>query len=145
MSKYNVDILLVEDREEDAELAMMALKKNNLVNTIKWVEDGQQAIDFLFPNGTDGEDDGLRPKLVLLDLKMPRIGGIEVLRAIRNNKKTKTMPVVVLTTSKEERDVVEAYELGVNSYILKPVDFDNFLSSVKDIGFYWLLLNEPPL
>lgn len=132
MSEYNVDVLLVEDRAEDAEMAIMALKKNNLVNSIEWVKDGQEALYFLFPEGTD---DGLRPKMVLLDLKMPKVGGIEVLRAIRTNDKTKTMPVVVLTTSKEEQDLVEAYALGVNSYILKPVGFENFLSSVKDIGF----------
>lgn len=140
-----VDILLVEDRVEDAELAMMALKDHHLANNLKWVKDGQEALDFLFArNEYTDRMDSIRPKLVLLDLKMPKVDGIQVLREIRNNPKTKTMPVVVLTTSKEEQDVVNAYNLGVNSYISKPVGFDNFLKSVKELGFYWLLLNEPP-
>ncbi len=145
MMEEQIDILLVEDRAEDAELAMMALQENNLINTIKWVKDGQQALDYLFAeNEYEGRDSSNRPKLMLLDLKMPKVGGIEVLKEVRNNTITKTMPVVVLTTSKEERDSIEAYNYGVNSYIIKPVDFDNFIKSVKEIGFYWMLLNHPP-
>lgn len=140
-----VDILLVEDRIEDAELAMLALRDNNLANNVKWVKDGQEALDFLFGNGEYvGRDLSVRPKLVLLDIKMPKVDGITVLREIRANKLTKTMPVVVLTTSNEERDIVDAYDLGVNSYIPKPVGFDNFVKSVREVGFYWLLLNKPP-
>lgn len=145
MENTRVDILLVEDREEDAELAQIALTENNLANSIKWVKDGEEALDFLFGKGKyEGRDVIMRPKLVLLDLKMPRLDGIEVLKVIRSNKITKSLPVVVLTTSQEESDVVRAYNLNVNSYIIKPVGFDKFINSVRDIGMYWLLLNEPP-
>lgn len=141
-----VEILLVEDRSEDAELALMALEENNLANNLKWVKDGQEALDFLFAENKYSSRQGLkRPKLMLLDLKMPKVDGIDVLKKVRNNPITKTLPVVVLTTSKEEQDKFEAYNLGVNSYIIKPVDFENFMKSVRDIGMYWLLLNEPPL
>lgn len=141
-----VEILLVEDRPEDAELALMALEENNLTNNLKWVKDGQEALDFLFAENEYAERDAqTRPKLMLLDLKMPKVDGIEVLRRVRANPLTKTLPVVVLTTSKEEQDRIEAYNLGVNSYIIKPVDFDNFMKSVRDVGMYWLLLNEPPV
>lgn len=141
-----VEILLVEDRPEDAELALMALKENNLANNLKWVKDGQEALDFLFAENEYKEREGIKsPKLILLDLKMPKVDGLEVLRKVRANPLTKTLPIVVLTTSKEEQDKIEAYKLGVNSYIIKPVDFDNFMKSVKEIGMYWLLLNEPPL
>ena len=141
-----IDLLLVEDRVEDAELALMALQENNLTNKIKWVKDGQEALDFLFSENEYSQRTGVRPpRLILLDLKMPKVDGIEVLRKIRKNPITKNIPVVVLTTSKEEQDRIEAYNLGVNSYIVKPVGFDNFMKSVKDVGFYWLLLNEPPV
>lgn len=141
-----VDILLVEDRPEDAELAMMALSDNHLCNNLKWVKDGQEALDFLYAKNEYADRVNCkRPKLVLLDLKMPKVDGIEVLRKIRETPSTKTLPVVVLTTSNEENDIVEAYGLGVNSYIVKPVDFDGFIKSVNDLGFYWLLLNEPPI
>jgi two-component system response regulator len=141
-----VDILLVEDRAEDAELALMALKENNLANNLKWVKDGQEALDFLFAqNEYSDRKKCKRPKLILLDLKMPRMGGLEVLKHLRQNPSTKLIPIVILTTSKEEQDLIEAYNLGVNSYIIKPIGFDNFMKSVKDIGYYWLLLNEPPV
>ena len=140
-----VDILLVEDRPEDAELAIMALSENNLSNRLKWVKDGQEALDFLFAENEYSERENCsRPKLVLLDLKMPKVGGLEVLKKIRNHSELNTLPVVVLTTSKEERDIVEAYDLGVNSYIVKPVDFEGFMKSINELGFYWLVLNEPP-
>lgn len=146
MKNKFVQLLLVEDREPDAELAMMTLQDNNLVNNIHWVKDGQEAIDFLFGQGEYIDRiDATNPRLVLLDLKMPKVDGLEVLKAIRSNEKTRSIPVVVMTTSREEQDLVQAYDLGVNSYIVKPVDFDNFTKSVRDLGFYWLLLNEPPL
>jgi two-component system, response regulator len=141
-----IDILLVEDREEDAELTIMALKNYRLANNIKWVKDGQDALDFLFGKGQyEAEETPNRPKIILLDLKMPKVDGIEVLREVRNNPATKTIPVIILTTSREEKDVVDAYNLHANSYIVKPVGFDKFTESVKEIGIYWLLLNEPPV
>lgn len=146
MDNRTIDILLVEDRAEDAELAMIALKENNLANNIKWVKDGQDALDYLFGEGQyKDRDSEVGPKLILLDLKMPKIDGLQVLRVIRDHELTKRTPVVVLTTSKEESDIIEAYDLGVNSYIIKPVEFDKFIESVKEMGMYWILLNEPPL
>jgi CheY-like chemotaxis protein len=146
MNTNIIDILLVEDREEDAELTMMALKDYNLANTIVWVKDGQEALDFLFGTGKyEISTPPARPKLVLLDLNMPKVNGIEVLTAIRNDPRTKTLPVIILTTSREEKDVIDAYNLHANSYIVKPVGFDKFTESVKEIGMYWLLLNEPPI
>lgn len=140
-----IHLLLVEDRKADAELAILALQDHKLINNIKWVKDGQEAIDFLFAQNDYSDRIGAaNPKLVLLDLKMPKVDGLQVLKAIRSNEKTRKIPVVVLTTSREEQDIVEAYDLGVNSYIVKPVDFDNFTKSVQELGFYWLLLNEPP-
>lgn len=145
MTNGPVDLLLVEDRAEDAELALMALQEHNLMNNIKWVKDGQEALDYLFAENEYADRNSTnKPKMILLDLHMPKLNGLEVLKAIRSNKLTKMIPVVVLTTSKEERDRVEAYDLGVNSYIVKPVGFESFTQSVKDIGFYWLLLNESP-
>jgi CheY-like chemotaxis protein len=144
--KNVVDLLLVEDREEDAELAILALEKHKLLNNIKWVKDGQEALDFLFCEGAYADRAGSpHPKLVLLDIKMPKINGLEVLQAVRNNPSTKTIPIVALTTSREQNDRLEAYNLGANSYIVKPVAFENFSECVRELGFYWLLLNEPPL
>lgn len=140
-----VDILLVEDRAEDAELAMMAFKEKNLANSIVWVKDGEEALKYLFEDHDFLSPEQDRPKVVLLDVKMPKVDGIEVLRRIRSEESTKTMPVIMLTTSKEDQDKIEAYQLGVNSYITKPVLFDEFLSAVSEIGYYWLLLNEPPV
>lgn len=146
IKNQQVDILLVEDRAEDAELAIMALGDHHLVNNITWVKDGQEALNFLFAEGDYSERNECHlPKLILLDLKMPKVDGIEVLRRIRNSTITKELPVVVLTTSREEQDIVNAYKLGVNSYIVKPVEFGKFTESVKEIGMYWLLLNEPPI
>jgi len=141
-----VEILLVEDNPEDAELAMRALKKNNLANNIVHVSDGEEALDFIFARGAYGGrqiENG--PKVILLDLKLPKVDGLEVLKAVKNDPKTRVIPVVVLTSSKEEKDIVESYRLGVNSYIPKPVNFDKFVEAIKTFGLYWLLLNQPPV
>ena len=141
-----LEILLVEDNPNDAELAIRALKKRNLANNLIHVEDGQAALDFLFCTGAyEGRDASHLPKVVLLDLKLPKVGGIEVLRRLRAEPRTKLLPVVVLTSSREGRDVIETYELGANSFIVKPVDFENFSEAVSNLGMYWLLLNEPPI
>jgi len=140
-----LEILLVEDNPNDAELTIRALKKNNLANNIVHVTDGEEALDFIFAKGKyKSRDLENKPKFILLDLKLPKINGLEVLKEIKANEFTKTIPVVMLTSSKEESDIVESYKLGVNSYIVKPVDFDHFVESVSNLGLYWLLLNERP-
>src|SRR2546421_2303343 len=146
MSDTNaVEILIVEDTPEDLELALRALRKANLANRIEVARDGAEALEFIFAEGKHSGrkvEDG--PKVVLLDLKLPKIDGMEVLRRIKNDPRTKTIPVVMLTSSKEQKDVVESYQLGVNSYIVKPVNFERFAAAVQDLGMYWLLLNQPP-
>lgn len=138
-----VEILLVEDNPNDAELALRALKKNNLANNVLHVSDGEQALDFIFTKGKFIErSKSLRPKLILLDLKLPKIDGLEVLKEIKSNAETRRIPVVVLTSSKEEKDIIKSYDLGVNSYIVKPLDFEQFVSAVKELGLYWLILNQ---
>ncbi len=140
-----VEILLVEDNPNDAELALRALKKHHLANRLVHVADGEEALDFLFARGAFSHrqiENG--PKVIILDLKLPKVDGLEVLQIMKNDPRTKIIPVVVLTSSKEEKDVIESYRLGVNSYIVKPVDFDKFIAAVKDLGMYWLLLNQPP-
>lgn len=132
-----VEILLVEDSDDDAELTIRAIKGNKIANRIELVRDGVEALAYL-------EKDHPLPRLVMLDLKLPRLNGLEVLRRIRANPRTRTLPVVVLTSSREEPDIATAYELGVNSYIVKPVEFDSFVKAVTDTGLYWLLLNELP-
>lgn len=138
-----VEILLVEDNPNDVELALRALKKNNIANNIVVLGDGEQALDFIYGHG-EFKDRDIRkqPCLILLDLKLPKLDGLEVLKAIKSDPETMVIPVVMLTSSKEECDVVESYRLGVNSYIVKPVDFDNFVEAIRKIGFYWLLMNE---
>lgn len=140
-----IEILLVEDNPADVELTLRALRKNNIANRVAVAGDGEQALDFIFARGKyKGRNMENFPKMILLDLKLPKLGGLEVLREIKTNAVTRVIPVVVLTSSKEERDIIESYSLGVNSYIVKPVDFDKFVSSVRDLGIYWLLVNQPP-
>ena len=140
-----VEILLVEDTAADAELTIRALKKNCLVNNLVWVKDGAEALDFLFATGAYADRDKThQPKVVLLDLRLPRISGVEVLRRLKSDDRARTIPVVVLTSSKEDVDVEECYRLGVNSYITKPVSFDEFVKVVGELGLYWLLLNKIP-
>ena len=140
-----VEILLVEDNPNDAELAIRALKKNNLANKLLWVKDGAEALDFIFATGSYSSRNAVNgPKVILLDLRLPKVDGMEVLRRVKNDERTKIIPVVVLTSSKEDRDITESYKLGVNSYISKPVEFDEFAKTVSELGFYWLLINRPP-
>lgn len=140
-----LEILLVEDNPQDLELAQRALRKSNLANLIHIARDGEEALDFLFCEGPyKHRKIEEKPKVVLLDLKLPKIDGLEVLRRIKADPRTRSIPVVILTSSKEQRDVVESYDLGVNSYIVKPVDFERFAAAVQELGLYWLLLNHPP-
>ncbi|MCP4579291.1 MAG: response regulator [Deltaproteobacteria bacterium] len=139
-------ILLVEDNPDDEILTVRALKKNNILNDIIVVRDGAEALDYLFGAGSYADRDmTVMPQLILLDLKLPKIDGLEVLRRVRGNEKTRLLPVVVLTSSSEEQDMIESYSLGANSYIRKPVDFNRFSEAVKNLGLYWLVLNESPL
>lgn len=138
----HVDILLVEDNANDAELAKRALQKKNLANSITWVKDGAEANDFLFCKGQyEGRDIHDKPRVVLLDLKLPKVDGLEVLKAVKADDRLKTIPVVVLTSSQEESDLVNSYNLGANSFIVKPVDFDNFTNAISEIGYYWMVVN----
>jgi len=144
MENKEIEILLVEDSLNDAELTMRALSKNNMASNIVHLKDGADAIDFLLGKGKfNGRNTNNRPKLILLDLKMPKVNGLEVLEKIRADKQTKKIPIVVLTSSKEHPDVEKSYLLGANSYIVKPVDFESFRKVVVDLGMYWLLLNQP--
>ena len=145
METNPVDILLVEDNPNDVELALRALKKSGLVNNIFVVNDGEDALDFIYcRNKFSNRHPNDSPKVVLLDLKLPKVDGLEVLRVIKSDIEKKIIPVIVLTSSNEEKDMVESYKLGVNSYIQKPVDFDQFITAVNQIGLYWLLLNQLP-
>jgi CheY-like chemotaxis protein len=139
-------ILLVEDNPRDAELTIRVLKKRGFANHLTHVKDGQEALDYIFGTGDyQGRDINQQPRIILLDLKLPKVDGIEVLRQIRADERTKMLPVVVLTSSHEDRDVIETYQLGVNSYIVKPVDFENFSEAISSLSAYWLLLNLPPM
>lgn len=142
--KENV-ILLVEDNPDDEALTIRALNKNAIVNDVIVARDGVEALDYLFGSGAyEGRDTKLQPQLILLDLKLPKVGGLEVLQQLRADERTKYVPVVILTSSKEQRDIIACFDSGANSYIRKPVDFEQFLSAVKQIGMYWLLLNIGP-
>jgi len=138
VTAHDVEILLVEDNAADEELTLRSLKAINLANKVHVARDGAEALDFLFTTNS-------RPKVVLLDLKLPKVDGIEVLARIRGDHRTRTLPVVVLTSSREEPDITRCYELGVNSYIVKPVNFDTFVKAVSEVGLYWLLINQPPV
>jgi two-component system response regulator len=141
-----VEIVLIEDNPHDAELALRALKKHGLTNKVQVLQDGAEAIDFIFATGAFCDRDiNCRPKVIFLDLKLPKVDGLEILRRIKEDERTRSIPVVVMTSSQEEQDIVESYRLGVNSYIVKPVDFDKFVQSVADLGLYWLLLNKVPV
>jgi two-component system response regulator len=143
MNENKVEILLVEDNPHDAELTIRALKKANLANRLIHLKDGAEALDFVFAKGAFSERNiESRPKVILLDIKMPKVDGIEVLRQIKSNEITKTIPVVIMTSSKEEQDVITSYNLGVNSYIVKPVEFESFAKAVSELGFYWLITNQ---
>jgi two-component system response regulator len=146
MPDRQIEILLVEDNKDDVELTLHALRKENLANSIHVARDGEEALEFLFCNGAHVERSfDHPPKLVLLDLKLPKVDGMEVLRRLKADPRTKTIPVVILTSSKEERDLVQGYGLGANSYIQKPVDFEQFRDTVKTVGLYWLLINQAPV
>lgn len=141
-----VEILLVEDNPHDAEMAIRALKKHKLANNLVHVTDGEEALDFIFARGAYTErnmENG--PKIILLDLKLPKVDGLEVLKVVKSDPRTKIIPIIALTSSSEDKDIIESYRLGVNSYIVKPVDFDKFVEAIKDLGYYWLLVNKSPI
>ena len=145
MTENSIEILLVEDSPDDLEMALRALRKAHLANHIQVARDGAEALDFIFGMGAhEGRKVENGPKVILLDLKLPKIDGLEVLRRVKGDPRTKMIPVVVLTSSKEQPDVLECYRLGVNSYIVKPVNFESFAGAVSELGMYWLLLNHPP-
>ena len=145
MAPDNVEILLVEDNPADVELTLHALRRNNLVNRIHVARDGEEALDFLFCRGPHSKRSfDNPPRMVLLDLKLPKVDGLEVLRQLKGDSRTKAIPVVILTSSKEDRDMVSGYRFGVNSYIQKPVDFTAFRETIKQLGLYWMVVNQPP-
>jgi two-component system, response regulator len=141
-----VEILLVEDNMNDAELTIHSLKKVNLANKLVHLKNGAEALDFIFAKGEFSERNiDSMPKVILLDIKMPKVDGIEVLRQIKSNETTKIIPVVIMTSSKEEQDIITSYQLGVNSYVVKPVEFESFAKAVSELGMYWVLTNQPPI
>lgn len=146
MNQNTVDLLLVEDNANDAELTIRQLKKNNMANNLIHLKDGEEALEFIFATGKFANQSELlpRPKIILLDIQMPKVNGIEVLQKIKSDPRTQSIPVVILTSSKEDPDIQKCYAFGVNSYIIKPVNFESFAEAIKNLGFYWLLLNQPP-
>jgi two-component system, response regulator len=145
LNESAAEILLVEDNADDEELTLLALRRNGLINTIRVVRDGVEALDYLLGDATAGGIGGAQqPRVVLLDLKLPKVDGFEVLRQVKRDPRTRAIPVVVLTSSREEPDLAQSYALGANSYIVKPVSFDQFLTTVQQLGTYWLVVNEPP-
>ncbi len=146
MSGTEVEILLVEDNVHDAELTIRALQKVNLANKIVHVKDGEEALDFVFGKGMfEGRSVTDKPKVILLDIKMPKVDGIEVLRQLKSDKLTRAIPVVIMTSSREEQDIITSYDLGVNSYVVKPVNFEAFAKAISDLGLYWLVINQHPI
>jgi two-component system, response regulator len=146
MENSQVEILLVDDDMDDAEMMIHAMRKNNLANKVMHMMDGEEALDFLFGKGKFiGRDVNLKPRLILLDLKMPKVDGMEVLEKVKSNDATKKIPVVIFTSSKEDPDVNRCYELGANGYIVKPVEFEGFMKAISELGMYWMLLNHPPV
>ena len=144
-AEYEIEILLVEDSPYDAELTIRELTRRNLANKLVHLKDGAEALEFIFGTGPyAGRDTRQHPRVMLLDLKLPKVDGLEVLRAMKSDPRTRTIPVVIMTSSQEQRDVVDSYQLGVNSYVVKPVDFDQFSKAVSELGCYWVLLNHPP-
>jgi len=146
MSPNSVEILLVEDNITDAELTIRELKKHNMANNLVHVKNGEEALDFIFATGkyAGTREIEYTPKVILLDIQMPKVNGLEVLQKIKADPKTRSVPVVILTSSKESPDIQKCYDLGANSYIVKPVNFEGFAQAIKNLGFYWLLLNQPP-
>ena len=144
MPTNEVEVLLVEDSPDDRELAMLSFKRNRLANNIQIARDGEEALDILFSRGEHANAKPSNPKVILLDIKLPKVDGLEVLRAIKADERTRMIPVVVMTSSAEQRDMVESYRLGVNSYVQKPVDFAKFQDVMKQLGFYWLVINKTP-
>ena len=145
MIENEIEILLVEDSQDDLDMTLRALSKANLANKIQVARDGVEALEFIFGEGVHaGRKIENTPKVILLDLKLPKIDGMEVLKRVKNDPRTKLVPVVMLTSSKEQRDIIESYHLGVNSYIVKPVNFERFATAVAELGMYWLLRNQPP-
>lgn len=144
MSASFVEILMVEDNANDVELTLHALRRNRIANSIHVVGDGEEALDFLFQRGAYADRGDGVPRVILLDLKLPKVDGLEVLRIVKGDERTKLIPVVVLTSSREEKDIIESYRLNVNSYIVKPVDFEQFTDSVRQLGLYWMLTNQTP-
>lgn len=141
----DIEILLVEDNSSDAEMTIRALKKNNLANKLMHLKDGAEALDFLFAEGDfAGREQGFKPKVILLDLKMPKVNGIEVLRSLRNDERTRKIPVVILTSSNEDPDIQTCYDLGANSYVVKPVEFEQFYKAISNLGLYWIIVNKSP-
>lgn len=146
MHKNMVEILLVEDNPDDVELTLYNLKENNILNPVQVARDGAEALEYIYgsdPASTESLPE--LPRVILLDLKLPKVDGLEVLKRLKADTRTRMIPVVMLTSSSQERDIVESYKLGVNSYIVKPVDFDQFSAAIRNIGFYWILLNQPPI
>ena len=144
MNYQHVEVLLVEDSRADAEMTLRTLKRRGIANNVEWVRDGVEALDYLFCEGTFADRTNGHPKLVLLDLKMPKLDGLEVLKRMKSDARTRTIPVVMMTSSREEGDLLASYQLGVNSFVVKPVEFDEFAETVAQIGMYWMIANQAP-